>query len=431
MSDNLKQTVLKITENKLTINSIELKQFYDDLIEQLEDISNEKNVAGDERHLLSIIKSIIEIDGLILTDELLSNHTLYALLRDQLRDIILRWNENNTLTVNESDYYRDAVILFEIMLEKNVSFFQKLILNEQFIQSIIACIDHISKNEQLLNDKTTMIIFNKLFLTLNYKHLCLSLSSTLDDSQFISLVNSTLNCICSPHYYKTFVNLNYQADQLQPDEYFLLIICPSCLVNYEGKHQDEIYCRLIKQMLEKYKKILDHFIPFINNWKSAIIRSITESILTIILHATLGKSCSTDLCQDLSLINYLTSIIRVPSLIEKVKSSTYNYEIQLIDIVTGILCNLSYHPNTLLVMKNNEIILSTFMNLRNVVYHRIQIGSYLILAGILTDQKIQELNNAAEITSILLNYLKLAMESPSQSYNYILVEELLYALRGK
>ena len=172
---------------------------------------------------------------------------------------------------------------------------------------------------------------------------------------------------------------------------------------------------------------MEHFLPNIETWKTPVIIALTH-IVDIMVNASLITQ--TYILQQPNIIDYGLTILRNERLRTTIKSNLMTPETWLINSILTGLHNMIYDLKLLAILKRKDVT-STFMQITRIAsYDRIQIHAYLILAGILSEAEIQELNNAKEITIVFLKYLSKAMKSEDKMFREIPMIAILCGLKS-
>lgn len=184
-------------------------------------------------------------------------------------------------------------------------------------------------------------------------------------------------------------------------------------------------------MLESYQEIYDLFLPSIDNWEYALMESIYY-MTALLRYVAFYPSTREYLKENLKLIDSILFILNANCLLDNILvTSDYNSETNLTDSAISFMFNLIHDLDMLILIKESSYFSKEiFLKLKNAQVDRVKLNALMILAKILNEQDIQNLDRIDELTSIFMEYLVKAMNDPMHTFQDISIEQLLESLKG-
>ncbi|CAF0986031.1 unnamed protein product [Adineta steineri] len=401
------------------------------LDEMVTDINNNTLKLCDFRTRLS--EKNIKADKFI--EPILIDHEFILLLARTIKTILEKWDSPETQSLSESDkliFRNAAIFLAEIAENFNVTtsprLFRSFLCTMMFLDVMQQCLeDMVSNGKHLMNNDDNYNLESFIYLLNIFQNFKTPSSQSADEVKSVfKLLTLVSDIIRSKYYFETFFQLSHDASEFNTVQQFILDKCPVFLNAYTGIHSFEIHDTLLEQIFDQCVQILEHFIPNIETWKIPVIRAITH-IVDIMVNAS--STTQAHIFQQPKIIDYALTILRNQKLCARLQSKTMNPEIWLINSTLTGLHNMIYDAKLLAILRKKTLT-SVFIQITNTAkYDRIRIHAYLILAGILSEVEIKELNNAKEITMIFFKYLNKAMESNQKMYKGVTLMAMLCGLK--
>ncbi|CAF0810040.1 unnamed protein product [Adineta ricciae] len=385
-------------------------------------------LTGDIKNFrIRLNENHIQINELIHMD--LLNHKLIFLLKETLLNILIKWT-SFSLTDDEMNLFRNiSMFFFEISQCFNrhtpMNVYQSFLSTMPFIDLLNECLIKMLLNGKHFDDKHNLKSFTYLLNT--FRNFQTNSSHSIDEiPSLFPLILSVNNLLRSNYYFETFLHLSSDISELTEFEDFILDKCSMFIISYKGKSSTEVHDDLLEQTFDQYIQIFEHFLPHIQSWSTSFILIFTHMVDIMINAST---TTQTHIFQQPKLIDYALVIVSNDQLCSNLDSFTLTPQICLMNSILTGLHNMIYEPK-LLAMLKRKTMTKIFLKIANTAsYDRIQIHSYLILAGILSEDEIQKLNNAKEITKIFYKYLRKAIKSEEKTFKGVTVMAILSGLK--
>ncbi|CAF1265876.1 unnamed protein product [Didymodactylos carnosus] len=357
-----------------------------------------------------ICQELFDISDEKLTDVLLLDHQLYALLLpNTLSELLEKWYSKTPLTDDESDLFGEtSKLLLKLIQGSNdeqdkIDKIRTWLLNETFIGAICSCVQEIAKTGTYLSDHNLEHLNTLLEALTSFQD---RRKSIMDNSAMLLLLESVVACLTSSYYTDTFLVLRPEATMLTKSEAFLLITCVDYLKSYDGQRKMELSEKLLQTMIEKYIKIYDHFLPSIEQWKHSLTRSIYCMTHLISYHDKNLNGCEEKLVHNLSQILNSTNLFR------NISSIGINSETLLIEAALRILNELTLNPTTLAMVREKQLN-DTIIKFTKVENDEITLKACQLLGSIMSEDEFKQTVDLVKVTEVAINNLKDALNSPS------------------
>ncbi|CAF0755710.1 unnamed protein product [Didymodactylos carnosus] len=419
----INQRCASIREQAKSLTSTTLKPLFNDVVQELK-------VESNDDLLQEIVQCFDEVPGSTLTDISIINHELFIIIQDKLISIIKKWHsEHETLNKEEETIYLKTSQLLSKMVAStnaiNIPVFKTWLLKLPYLEIIKICIQSVGTNGKHLNDPNLQSFGILLKALSDFQR---PRPEIMDDTNLLLLLDPVRTCICSKYYLDSFLNLQLDSSTLSVKDDFLLVQCPFYFAGYKGKRREETSNALLDVMLSNYEQIFSKFIPMIHSWNHSIILPIHH--ITNVLTGTCNvKSCKMRLTKRLNIVNDILIILSADNICNEVKNTLSNAQSMLINSAIACLFNLTLEEDILAYIKEKNVT-QAFLKLTNSQYDRIEVHAYMILACIMNEDDIKKLADPTKITAVFINFLKEAVDHPSQRCRGVSVAGLLTGLKG-
>ncbi|CAF1058395.1 unnamed protein product [Adineta ricciae] len=371
-----------------------------------------------------------------LLEPALINHELIVLLKKRLVSILEKWNLSPTEQLDQTEKltFRNIAIFFSEIAERFNSdtpstIYRTFLSSMPCISIMQRCLDNMAADGKHLTDpydQYNLESFSYLLNTFRSFDTSSGDHSIDEIPSIFPLLISVSDLIRSKYYKQTFLNLTNDANEFTILERFLLERCPGFVNAYKGKRSSEIHNRLLEQLFDQSVEFLEYFLPNVQTWTSPVILALTHVIDTMV---SASSSAQTHIFQYPKIIEYVLIILRNQRLCSKLSSKQMTPETWLINSILTGLHNMIYDSKLLSIIQQKTVT-PIFLNITSIAsYDRIRIHAYLILAGILNEAEIKQLNNAKEITTVFLTYLTKAMQSPDRMFRGVPLVAILCGLK--
>ncbi|UJR08781.1 hypothetical protein I4U23_013037 [Adineta vaga] len=422
------QATCSVAGNTINTNTDNIKGIMDKLVF---DIKSDQLKLSAFR--VRLTENKIKIKQLL--EPSLLDHEFISLLKNTLVSILQKWNSSETQSLNETDRltFHSIAIFFSEIAENFNSYtssaiYQPFLSNMPLIQIIQQCLETMASSGKHLNNSNDEYNLESFSYLLNvFRNFDTQSGHSIDEIiSIFPLLISVSNLIRSKYYTETFLNLSHNANEFTIQQRFLLDRCSGFLNAYKGKRSSEIHDLLLEQIFNQYVQILEHFLSDIQIWTSPVIIALTHVIDTMI---SASSTAQIHIFQHPKIIEYVLMILRNQRLCSKLPLKQMTPETWLINSILTGLHNMIYDPK-LLSLILQKTVTPTFLNITNVAsYDRIRIHAYLILASILSEAEIKQLNNAKEITEVFFTYLSEAMKSRERMFRGVTMVAILCGLK--
>ncbi|CAF1084538.1 unnamed protein product [Didymodactylos carnosus] len=386
-----------------TIPITELKLLFDAIVDDLN-----KNNRVCINQVISTIDNNVDMSKL--ADGTLVNHELILLIRDTFISLLNSNNDNNNNVLEQTSN------LFSIIIENvddtNVEMIKILFLNTSFIETIKIALIAIATNGTQCN---ILLTLDKLIDGL--KILQIKQKDLQDDDVLLELIEPILNIIDSIHYVNVFNQLQIVlttdcVSTLTIEQKFFLITCPDYLTYYDGKHSEDIQCKIAQTMLNRFLDIFKQFIPSVSHWNSPILQAM-RYVCCILQYISFNDQIRRDYCvQHSLLLDYIINILICKTFVNEmtVKKFGTNVISSLMVYALVYLYSLTFDGTLLTVIKDKQLTMS-ILNLALTNCKSIQFDAYRTLAMIMNENDVKTLSNTAEIIKLFINYIKLYIDN--------------------
>ncbi len=431
MDSVITQHCATILKQKQFVSSMELKTLFDEII-----VGLKENSTLD--HYCRIVDTLKSVRVVTMIDPLIVDHELYHSLRNTLSDILQKWCHEDMLNDQEQYLFEQIGDLFlkmiNLLKQTNgtpILAFKKWFLNEKFMKSIAQCLDDIAANgSKYIDDERNVANFSLLIQSLEWFQS--GNREIRNNMHLLLLINPITNCLSSQYYVDLFKQLKIEDSSRTSIEEFLLGTCPCYCAWYRGDSHEHIMHRLCESdMLKHYEDIYDLFTPSIDRWEHAVMESIFF-MTALIRYIAYFNSTRDYLKKNLKIIDYVLLLLSANCLLDNIQmTSDYNSETNVTDSAITMIYNLTVDPYFLSYIKDNpNYSKNMFLQLRNAKVDRVKLHACMILAKMMDEQDIKDLDDIGSVTSVFMDYLVRAVGDTSHMFQDVTVEQLLSCLKG-
>ncbi|CAF3830597.1 unnamed protein product [Adineta steineri] len=424
-----------ICDQKEKISAEELQSLFNLIVVELNN-NNHHSIIDD--YYIQIIDALKNIYSLTLIDSLIVNNELFHLLRNYLTDLLNKWCSDIVLTDKDEYLFQAIVELFSKMIKHIkttnqvlTSTFQTWFLNELFFKAIALLLEDISINSskystqnQNMESISTLIQSIRFFQS--------GFDCIRNNPNVLLLIDPIIYCLCSSTYINTFKQINIKSDTQNPYEEFILEICPCYCIWHRGKSQLTIINQLcLNNMLNSYQEIYELFLPTINQWGYSIMQSMFY-MTALLRYVAYYPSTQQYLINNLKILDSILILLNNYTLLDNILTATeYNSKTNLTDSAISFIFNLSHDFQFLTLIKENLYFSKDiFLKLKHANIDRVKLHAFMILAKILNEKDILNLDNIDILTTVFINYLYRAINDPCHSFQDVPVEHLLTSLKA-
>ena len=382
-------------------------------------------------------------------------HPFYTVVRDLLRDLLLEWHSSLALNRDETYLLRTIVRLLGRLVKSatDVSLLGSWLADTSLIKALATCLSDIDRLLEKGNDENKFKSLTRLFdaFILYYRRLP---SIAPDDPELNRLVESTMDCLVSSTYDRTFRKLKPEAASTTVAQRFFLIQCPSFLVSQQGQTcrlsqesslllsltliappSPKVRELLLSTMIPRYASILDKHIQSIQQWHSTMIHIVHHLLLTVI-HV---KDFYTPYANGQPLqwfIDHLIRLVSSSSAIDKINERASTPETLLIDTVLRTLNAFVHEPDLLAYIKHLKIV-PVLRSLIFLPYESIACHAYVILSYTLDEHDIKASEkDAGRLLCNIFDSLRKNFHSSSRTNEHEQAKErnislLIEAIQGR
>jgi len=368
-------------------NKRKLKSMLDNYVHKFRHKS--KRTKLDVVVMNDIIEQINKIPSSTLAS--ITSHKFYITIQKLIRDLLFDWYSSLKLNQDDTFLLRNCVLFLNRLVHsvEDVTVLTSWLLDSSLINTISDAINDINqlliKDEEKHNFKQLIRLMDTF--STYYQQLPLEFKNY---DQLNRLFQATMNCLISSNYDRIFRKLKPNAKSMTIEEKFFLIQCPAFLISYHNNsnsQSSQIKEQLLETMVPRYASILDKHIKSINQWNSAMIRSVHYLLLTVI-HAK-GHYTPYANGQPLHwLIDEIVCIINESTIIKKIDENSITSETILIDSAIKTLVEFVHEPDLLSYIKQLKIT-SIFRSLLSLSYESIIYHIYILLSYTMSEDDIK------------------------------------------
>ncbi|CAF3704380.1 unnamed protein product, partial [Adineta steineri] len=138
------------------------------------------------------------------------------------------------------------------------------------------------------------------------------------------------------------------------------------------------------------------------------------------------------LINNLKIIDSILILLNNYTLLDNILTATeYNSKTNLTDSAISFIFNLSHDFQFLTLIKENSYFSKDiFLKLKHASIDRVKLHAFMILAKILNEKDVLNLDNIDVLTTVFIDYLYKAINDPCHSFQDVPVEHLLTSLKG-
>ncbi|CAF1307027.1 unnamed protein product [Didymodactylos carnosus] len=391
----------KTIQEQYSIN-VELKLLLDDIVQELnklkENDNNEDLFYNSLQEILLIINNV---------DTSLLNHELFFILRDILATLFSKWNN---LSEQEAVIFQMINTHFYNILnaigETNIEEYKILFCNKTLIDSIILCVDSLATNDEQYKSDTNLSILNCMIIGLN--HLQVKQKQLQDDSTLLALLDSLVNLICSHYYVDALKDLELESTSITIAQDFLLETCPLYIVTYDGTREGDISETISNFLFPSHcLDIFQRFTSTISSWTNIVIRCMS-SLMSILQYIVFRDNRKLYGYIHLRLVDHIYIILNGFT-IENIEDNGYLKNFILYTII--YLYSFTVDLPLLTYIKQEKDFIPILLKLIEVNNSIIQVNAYRVLATILSEDDVKQLENPSKITQVFVEYIALHIDN--------------------
>ena len=429
----VKQCCEKLVQQRQTMTVEELRSNFDLIMNQ-----DENQVL---KSCFEIVDALKKTRPTLLLDATILNHQLSHFLRHRLVDLLDRWRmECGGLSEDDNKLFQILVDLLVKMIEQikmndeDSSFecFKEFFIYQFVFESLSSLVKKIGKNAKIYENRENLFQCLNRFISVIQWYQC-DHEEIRDDPVVLLLMASITECLSSLTYIELIEKIPVDAEKQSSFEEFFLQTCPCYVVWHRGPIQSRVIQRLcLNQMLPLYQRIYELLLPTIEFWESSVMISVfymTAIIRYVAFHQSTRKYFKT----NPKLIDSLLILFKAPSLLLNIqKTPDYNPETNLSDsAISTLFYLLSDCDFYKLIQENPNFSKEIFLQSRSAKVDRIKLHSFMILARILNENDIKNLDKTTELVSVFMDYLVKAAQDESHAFQDVPIQDLLFSLKGK
>ncbi|CAF1545869.1 unnamed protein product [Didymodactylos carnosus] len=249
----------------------------------------------------------------------------------------------------------------------------------------------------------------------------------IDDKNLLTLLDPIMKYICSINYFTILTNLE-ATETLTVQEEFLVITCPNYFSLYLGIYAERLTNELGDTMLKRFEQVLCQLTQTVSKWNEATMKAV-QYISYVLRRFGEFNSTRQRLNGHLKIIDSLMIILNSSYLQIQVLKQEQNVETALIYAVIWVLSPLGDDLELTAYIKTNYNT-QTFMTLTDAKYKPIRTYAYTILAFVMSEDDIKQLDDPGKITAVFIDFIKQAIDSQFQLSPGGKLKNLLESLRG-
>jgi hypothetical protein len=366
--------------------------FFDVITIELE--KNEPSIAVDFNTMSKIVTILTRIDKTYLDKSVkMKNHRLWIILRDYFINYL--FDQEKIILITDLSIIFRNIYLSSVNIDNLVQLF----LQNAVTDTICLFFKQIEIYSQQIELVT---VFNRLMFI--YQRILMLISDSASNRLLMDLFESIVQCMNSTFFMLLLTKVTSDVTVLDASQTLFLDTCIEFL--YWQPYEDDLLRRKILQDLTKnIMQTIRTRISF-NQYSKHLLRLNCLLALTVVFTDGKNESKAMDAI-FYQIIDYCIEQLTCE------KSPTIQRTIM------EILCHLTHDIGLTVHMKESLSLKASLLNLTDVEDGEISFSAYRILAMIMTEQDIKNLENATKIVNIYHLYTISMLDDPLQKTAFL------------